>query len=74
MNEILNRYLHLHSELGQQVDAKDRETFDIKHRQIWGDCDVDLRDRMSELEAKPKPTDDEILELANLRERYIFQS
>lgn len=67
MNEILEYYLTVHNQLGQQVDAKDKETFDIEHRHIWGNCDLQLRERMSELEAIPMPTNKDNQEIVDIR-------
>ncbi|MBA7688263.1 hypothetical protein ES703_96742 [subsurface metagenome] len=67
-DEILKRYLALHDALGAQKDAPDKDKFDREHREIWTECDLELKERKAELEAKRALTDDERLELAALEE------
>lgn len=51
-DEIQAKYLALHNALGSRKDAEDKELFDQQHRQIWAACDIELKARKVELEAK----------------------
>lgn len=64
--EIQQKYLELHNALGTPKDAKDKEAFDTVHRKIWADCDVELKARKTELEARGLDS----VELRELREMY----
>ena len=47
--EINAKYLALHGALGSRKDAEDKELFDQKHRQVWQNCDIELKARKEEL-------------------------
>jgi len=48
--EIKVKYLALHNALGTRNDAKDKELFDQQHRQVWANCDTELKARKIEME------------------------
>ena len=68
--EIRQKYLALHDALGSRRDAKDKELFDQKHRQIWRECDVELQQRKTELEAMETLHNAEKEELAELEAMF----
>lgn len=68
--EIRQKHLVLHDALGSRKDAEDKELFDRKHHQIWHDCDVELQQRKSELEAKSTLTEEERAELDELETMF----
>jgi len=68
---ILKKYLTKHDALGKQKDAPDKEAFDIAHRQVWSDCDNELRARKVELEAKASLSEEETQELDELNSRFL---
>lgn len=68
--EIEQKYLVLHDALGTRKEAEDKELFDQQHRQIWADCDTELKARKAELEAKETLTLEEQKELAELEELF----
>ena len=65
--EIQAKHLVLHDALGSRKEAVDKELFDQQHRKVWTDCDVELRVRKSELEAKSSLTSNEAKEVGELR-------
>ena len=67
--EILQNYLAQHRTLGRQVDAPNKEAFDVKHRQLWHSCDVELWQRRVELEQAGSLTEEEEEELRELKVR-----
>ena len=40
--EILEKYLKSHNDLGTRKEAKDKERFDKEHQKIWAECDKEL--------------------------------
>ena len=69
-DEIQAKYLALHNALGTRKDAKDKELFDRQHAEIWRNCDIELKARKAELEAKETLTEAEKAELAELE--FLF--
>ena len=65
-NEIQQKYLELHNALGSRKDAVNKVLFDQQHRQIWADCDVELKARKKELESMTSLFDEQRLELSEL--------
>lgn len=51
-NKILAKYLTQHNALGTQKDAVDKAAFDVAHRKIWTDCDIELKARKVKLESQ----------------------
>ncbi len=45
----------------------DEDEFNYEHQDIWANCDIELKARKEELEAKPNPTMDEEDEVDELR-------
>lgn len=68
--EILEKYRAQHDALGAQKDAPDKEAFDIAHRQIWADCDQELKARKVELKAKASLSEAEGQSLDELNSRF----
>ena len=68
--EIEQSYLALHDALGTQKDAPDKDLFDQQHRQVWADCDVELKQRKAELEDMELLDDEERGELDELTTIY----
>lgn len=68
--EIKQKYLALHNALGSQKDAEDKELFDQQHRQVWADCDTELKARKAELEAMASLTPEQERELAELEAMF----
>ncbi|KKK78083.1 hypothetical protein LCGC14_2847150 [marine sediment metagenome] len=67
--EILVRYLAQHNALSTRKDAPDKALFDQQHRQIWADCDAELKARYGELKGKTALTTEEQTELRELNFR-----
>ena len=67
MKDILTHYLERHNLLGKQVEAKDKEVFDIVHRQVWNECETDLLTRLAILEVIPKPMPEDKNEIFEIR-------
>ena len=68
--EIEDKYMLLHNALGRQKDAPDRELFDQKHRKIWADCNIELKQRKDELLNKPELSPEEKAELSELEDMF----
>lgn len=69
-NEIKAKYLALHDALGARKDAADKELFDQQHRQVWTDCDTELKARRAELAALASHSDVEKQELRELEDMF----
>ncbi|MBA7573639.1 hypothetical protein ES708_15437 [subsurface metagenome] len=67
---IKHIYLAQHNALGSRKEAEDKELFDQQHRQVWIDCDTELKARKAELEAKETITLKESAELAELESMF----
>lgn len=65
-DKINAKYLALHDALGSRRDAPDKELFDQQHRQVWADCDIELRARKVKLEAQTTLTPTEKQEFDEL--------
>lgn len=65
--EILAKHLAKHNALGTQKDAEDKEEFDREHREIWRECDVELKQRLTELEAEANPNGEALIEIQELK-------
>ena len=63
--KIRKKYLDQHNALGnpKEYTALQRQ----QHDQTWIDCDVELKTRKVELVAKVTPTEDELVELRELK-------
>ena len=67
-DQIQQHYLSKHNALGTRKKARNKELFDQRHRQIWADCDTELKARKAELEALPSLNAEQAQELKELRE------
>lgn len=67
--QILKKYRAKHSALGSREDSDDKDEFDREHREIWNECDQELRERSVELENKDRLSPKEQQELEDLRDR-----
>lgn len=65
-DKILAYWLALHDALGTLKDAEDKVLFNQQHRQIWADCDVELKARKITLEAMSSLTLKQQQELSEL--------
>ena len=68
MQEILDKHLARHAALGSRKDAPDKDEFDQEHKQIWHECDVELGERLTELEAQDHLSPELEQELAELQD------
>jgi len=66
--EILDKHLARHATLGFRKDAQDKDEFDQEHRQIWNECDQELRERLTELQAEEHLTPELEQELTDLQD------
>lgn len=69
-DEIQAKYLALHNALGSREDAEDKDFFDQQHRQVWRDCDFELKTRKAGLEAQETLTAKEQKELTELENMF----
>ena len=68
--QIETKHLGLHDALGTRKKATDKDLFDQKHRQVWTDCNTELKTRALELEGKTWLTATEDLELRELHRMF----
>lgn len=50
IEDVKAKYLVSHNNLGKRKDATDKKLFDQQHRQIWSDCDAELKAKFSKSE------------------------
>lgn len=70
MKEVQKHYLVLHQKLGNRKDVADKKLFDHEHQKIWHNCEVELKDRETELKSKSALTVDEQTELVALDDYF----